>query len=248
MVSPLEDHAGQRRISERLRVAPEIEAVSGLDRFGNIVVTLCADRVDEKLEIEFHTTIERSSGFEIRRVDPRWLSDPAFREPTPLTRPDGAIRAAAERLRQESRDDVELAAAINAFVFGHMTYRKDATSVATTAAEAFALRAGVCQDYAHVMLSIARACGLSARYVSGHMIGEAATHAWTEIVLPSEDRGAAVAWPFDPTNNRPESLDYVVVAIGRDYGDVAPTSGTFEAPYNGVLTVENHVVAKKSGG
>jgi transglutaminase-like putative cysteine protease len=140
------------------------------------------------------------------------------------------------KLKRLSANDAELVASINGFVFETMTYRKDVTSVSTTAAQAFGLRAGVCQDYAHVVIALARACGLAARYVSGHLLGEGGTHAWIEIILPSEDGEGAVAWPFDPTHNRRESLDYIAVAIGRDYSDVAPTSGTFEAPYNGALT------------
>ena len=65
-----------------------------------------------------------------------------------------------------------------------MRYAHGVTGVKTTAAEAFALRQGVCQDYAHVMLALCRACGLPARYVSGHLLGEGGTHAWVEVLLP----------------------------------------------------------------
>lgn len=240
IVSPHERHAGQRRIAESLRVTPDVCITKTSDALGNSIVHFFAERIDRTLEIEIESTIERRAGFEIRATEPHWLTDTAFRAWTPLTQADSAILAAARRLRAESSNDVELAAAINAFVFDTMSYRKDVTDVTTTAAQAFALRAGVCQDYAHVMLALTRECGLAARYVSGHLLGEGGTHAWVEILLPSED-GGAVAWPFDPTHNRRESLDYIVVAIGRDYADVAPTSGTFEAPYNGVLTAEKKV-------
>jgi len=241
LVSPLDSDGGQRRLSRRLSISPDVAVMTQTDAFGNDVVYFDAERVEGKLEIEAESLVERRHGFELRRVDPRWLSDPLFRASTALTRPDGALDAVALELKRESANDVELVAAINAFVFGAMTYRKDVTNVATTASEAFRLRAGVCQDYAHVVIAIARACGLAARYVSGHLLGEGGTHAWVEIVLPSEDGQSAVAWPFDPTHNRRESLDYIVVAIGRDYSDVAPTSGTFEAPYNGTLTCEKVV-------
>ena len=236
LVSPLDYDSGQQRLVKRVRVLPEIAVVHGTDFFGNDVVFLHADRIDGKLDIDVESIVERRAGFELRRVDFRWLTDPVFRAHTPLTRPDGAIRSAARQLKRDSANDAELAASINAFVFNTMIYRRDVTNVATTAAEAFRLRAGVCQDYAHVVISLARECGLVARYVSGHLLGEGGTHAWVEIVLPSEDGEGAVAWPFDPTHNRRESLEYIVVAIGRDYNDVAPTSGTFDAPYNGVLT------------
>ena len=92
-------------------------------------------------------------------------------------------------------------------------------------------RRGVCQDYAHVMLALCRLRGLPARYVSGHLLGEGGTHAWVEVLLPDPDRLRAASWrsPFDPTHGRGAGLNYVTVAVGRDYGDVAPTSGTYRA-------------------
>ena len=121
----------------------------------------------------------------------------------------------------------------------YLTERVDtlAKTVATTAAEAWAGGAGVCQDYAHCMLALARLCGLSARYVSGHLLGEGGTHAWVEVLVPHPQQPEYVsAVPFDPTHNRRAGLRYVTVAVGRDYADVAPTSGTYEGPYDGVLT------------
>jgi transglutaminase-like putative cysteine protease len=106
-----------------------------------------------------------------------------------------------------------------------MRFVAGSTTVRTTAAQAFAQRSGVCQDFAHVTLTLARACGIACRYVSGHLVGEGATHAWVELILPQ--RADAVVTALDPTNNRAVSMKYVVVAVGRDYADVAPTSGSF---------------------
>ena len=122
-------------------------------------------------------------------------------------------------------------------VHDQLRYDWGATTVATTAAEAWAGGAGVCQDYAHCMLALARLCGLSARYVSGHLLGEGGTHAWVEILVPHPRAPECVsAVPFDPTHVRRAGLRYVTVAVGRDYADVAPTSGTYDGPYEGVLT------------
>jgi transglutaminase-like putative cysteine protease len=241
LISPLDLDAGQRRLKKQLRVSPDVSVVAGTDAFGNDVVRFDAERIEGRLDIEAEILVERRRGFDFRRVDARWLTDPLFRSHTALTRPDAAIHAAALQLQGQSANDAELVASINTFVFEKMAYRKDVTNVTTTAAQAFRLRAGVCQDYAHIVLALSRSCGLSARYISGHLLGEGGTHAWVEIILPSEDGEGAVAWPFDPTHNRRESLDYIVVAIGRDYQDVAPTSGTFDAPYNGTLTCEKYV-------
>ena len=84
-------------------------------------------------------------------------------------------------------------------VHDHLRYDWGVTSIATTAAEAWAGGAGVCQDYAHCMLALARLCGLSARYVSGHLLGEGGTHAWVEILVPHPQEPECVsAVPFDP--------------------------------------------------
>ena len=98
---------------------------------------------------------------------------------------------------------------------------------------------GVCQDYAHVMLSLCRVVGVPARYVSGHLVGEGGSHAWVEVVVSDAlARGTSrtVAVAFDPTHNRRAGQGYFTVAIGRDYNHVAPTSGTFEGKDPGVLS------------
>jgi transglutaminase-like putative cysteine protease len=117
-----------------------------------------------------------------------------------------------------------------------MTYTPGVTSVETTAAEALALSQGVCQDYAHVMLALCRLCDLPARYVSGHLLGEGGTHAWVDVLLPE-----AVVVAFDPTHGREVSLSYVTVAVGRDYRDVAPTSGSYTASFKGQLSSQRRV-------
>ena len=124
-----------------------------------------------------------------------------------------------------------------------MSYQAGLTDVSTTAAQALALGRGVCQDYAHVMLALCRACHLPARYVSGHLIGEGGTHAWVEVLLPADDgTGEAIAWPFDPTHASRGGLNQVSIAVGGDYADVAPTSGTYNADVAGRLTTSKRVL------
>jgi transglutaminase-like putative cysteine protease len=92
------------------------------------------------------------------------------------------------------------------------------------------------------MLALCRACGLPARYVSGHLVGEGGTHAWVEVVLPTRDgTGDAIAWTFDPTHASRGGLNYVTIAVGGDYSDVAPTSGTYVAPVRGRLSTRKRV-------
>ncbi len=141
---------------------------------------------------------------------------------------------AAAELRSLHPNQHELAVEIVHFVHAHMTYTKGVTDVFTTAATAFAQARGVCQDYAHVAISIARAAGLSARYVSGHLLGEGATHAWVEFLVADRKHGPLVL-SYDPTYCKETDFRYIVVAIGRDYDDVPPTSGVFTGPKSGKL-------------
>ena len=85
------------------------------------------------------------------------------------------------------------------------------------------------------VLSSDPAARLPAPYNSGHLLGEGRSHAWLEVLMLAAD-GNLVAMPFDPTNHRRANLSYITIAVGRDYRDVAPTSGSFIAPYQGQLT------------
>jgi transglutaminase-like putative cysteine protease len=92
------------------------------------------------------------------------------------------------------------------------------------------------------MLAVCRACGLPSRYVSGHLLGQGGTHAWVEVVLPTRDgTGDAIAHAFDPTHASRGGLGYVTVAVGADYSDVAPTSGTYLSGSSGTLTASKRV-------
>ena len=117
-----------------------------------------------------------------------------------------------------------------------MTYRSGVTSVTTTAAEALAAGHGVCQDYAHVMLALCRLLELPARYVSGHLLGQGGTHAWVEAIVPRGEGAEAIA--LDPCNRRRADGGYLTIATGRDYNDVAPSSGSYYGASAGQLTAE----------
>jgi transglutaminase-like putative cysteine protease len=108
------------------------------------------------------------------------------------------------------------------------------TGYSTPAAMALHLGTGVCQDYAHILLALLRLLNVPARYVSGHLIGEGAPHAWVEAFI-ERDAGAVEVIGFDPTHARRTRLDYLTVAVGRDFADVSPTSGTYSGPALGRL-------------
>lgn len=211
-----------------------------VDRFGNVVLDVFADEVSTSIEFVADVMVERRAS-EPNLLAGGWPPEDWLLDPTPLTAADGRIQTAAEELAAGAEYGLQLADRINDWVYGSLTYRHNVTGVRTTAAEALAIGSGVCQDYAHLMLAIARACGLPSRYVSGHMVGQGGTHAWVEVVLPAEGGRDAVAWAFDPTHASRVGLGYVTIAVGRDYADVAPTSGTYRSGGRGRLTTSKQV-------
>jgi transglutaminase-like putative cysteine protease len=242
VVIPPERFGDQVRIDHRLLVAAaEARVEDRIDRFGNLVHAVFAPVVVGSVEFTASVRLERRAR-EPNRLADGWLRDGYLFEPTALTVPDRRIREAAERLRDRATWGLDLAEAINDWVYQSMTYLHGSTGVRTTGAEALMLGRGVCQDYAHLMLSLCRACSLPARYVSGHLVGEGGTHAWVEVVLPTDDgTGEAIAWAFDPTHACRGGLNYVTVAVGGDYSDVAPTSGTYVAPVRGRLQTRKRI-------
>lgn len=234
MVLPPAVRGDQVRVLHRLEVhGAEARVVESFDRFGNVVVDVRAALVTDHVEFEIRVEADRLSG-----VLPTALGvaeHRRFSAPSPLTSPDPALRAAAADLGASGDRGLELADRINGWTHTAMGYRHGVTGVRTTAAEALALGLGVCQDYAHVMLTLCRLSGLSARYVSGHLQGEGGSHAWVEVLVPS----GAVA--FDPTNGRRAGSNYLTIAVGRDYADVAPTCGTFRGTSCGMLTTSKEL-------
>lgn len=235
VISPRAVHGDQRRLSHDLAVSPDAPARTYRDPFGNDVVALEVAHVETSISFELRSQVARD-----RRTGQHIVSTDALAEhhaaavPRRLIRADEALLDTAADLRRTYGDPGELAYAISERIYREMTYTKDVTDVFTTGAVAFSMRRGVCQDYAHIAIAISRACGLAARYVSGHLLGEGATHAWVEFLVPAGERGARVV-SLDPTNGCATNLRYIVVAIGRDYDDVAPTSGVFEGDAPGSI-------------
>ena len=238
IVVPPDYHDDQRLVTHKLRVSGcDLDTERSYDTFGNVVLDLTLQRVEREVEFTTWVVVEREAGADGSLHSEALPHDARFSEPSRLTRPDDALTAVAAELKATGATGLELADLINACVHDHLRYDSGVTSITTTAAQAWAGGAGVCQDYAHCMLALARLCGLSARYVSGHVLGEGGTHAWVEVLVPHAREPECVsAVAFDPTHNRRAGLRYVTVAVGRDYADVAPTSGTYEGPYEGVLT------------
>jgi len=165
------------------------------------------------------------------------LSPANFIYPTALTRPHAAITAYVAETFWPGRSIFEAARDLTFRIKAEFAYEPGATHVSTPAIDAFNARRGVCQDFAHVMISGLRGLGLPAAYVSGYLRtvpkpgkprlqGADATHAWVALWC-----GQALGWVgFDPTNALIVANDHIVLAVGRDYADVAPISGVVLGP------------------
>jgi transglutaminase-like putative cysteine protease len=150
---------------------------------------------------------------------------------TPLTATDADVVAYARPSFPRGRPLLACVLDLNGRIHRDFAFDKEATDTRTTVKDAFELRAGVCQDLAHVGIACVRAMGLAARYVSGYLlthppagkerlIGADASHAWFSVWTPP------FGWiDFDPTNDMLPSSEHITVAWGRDYSDVAPIHG-----------------------
>jgi transglutaminase-like putative cysteine protease len=121
-------------------------------------------------------------------------------------------------------------------IFSEFTFDPLATTVSTPVTEVFTEKRGVCQDYAHFMLSCLRSLGLAARYVSGYLvtepppgqprlIGADASHAWVSVYCPAQDGGSGFWIDADPTNGIFPDISHITLGWGRDFLDVSPLRG-----------------------
>ncbi len=163
-----------------------------------------------------------------------------YRYPTHLTRPGEKIRAYYEQVVQEllpeifrdrekketgkGADRVEqamIAISLMHRLHKDFSYQKAATDVTTTAEQAFLRGAGVCQDYAHIFISLLRLAGIPARYVTGMLQGEGESHAWVEAALGKYWYG------LDPTNDCTVAAAHIKIGAGRDFADCRISQGIF---------------------
>lgn len=239
----------QKVIDAKIHIAPAPKyLVAMTDRYGN-----CADEIEIE---EAHRTLEVTSEAHVSvepmpHVDPkasmRWedvrrlIERPTAelaQEVVPFlfsgryTAPDLAITAYAKRSFPEARPILAGAIDLMHRIHRDFKYAPGATDVMTPVEHSFAMRAGVCQDLAHIGIACLRSLGFAARYVSGYLLthpppGEAKllgadrSHAWFSVYAPP------FGWiDLDPTNDIQPSDQHITLAWGRDYGDVAPVSGT----------------------
>lgn len=199
------------------------EEVRFVDHFGNharlVSIGSTAQSISVLAEGEVETFDKAGVSGPHQGFAPLWL----FMHDTPLTVRGEAVAAVAAALPPGT--DIERLHALTAEIGLRVAYKPGETAVGTTAEQALAAGAGVCQDHAHVFCAVARALGYPARYVSGYLLMEGqveqvASHAWAEAHVPG------LGWvAFDPANGISPDERYVTLAVGRDYKDAMPVSG-----------------------
>ena len=240
------DGPNQRVTSRLLTIAPPPdERREGVDFFGNATLSVVWHEPIDQITLSLRAEAERLAPA-MADLSPPWAEVAAglsghgigpaspqhFLAASPRIAPDPGITAftrAAVRPDHSARAAVE---AVGRALHKAMTYDAEATDVTTTPLQAFTLRRGVCQDFAQIMIAGLRAMGLPAAYVSGflrtyppegqpRLEGVDAMHAWVAVWC-----GGAQGWvEYDPTNAQWAGEDYITVAMGRDYADVAPVRG-----------------------
>jgi transglutaminase-like putative cysteine protease len=170
---------------------------------------------------------------------------------------DREVEQLARRWMDPHLGFVEAVLAANSGIFREFTYKPGATTISTPLPDVVRQRAGVCQDFAHLLIAVLRVAGVPARYVSGYieteaqaeaarserlpgepddtspLIGATASHGWVEFYTPNR------CWVgLDPTNNQIEGERHIQIGVGRDYSDVPPLKGSFHGPQKQQLNVK----------
>jgi transglutaminase-like putative cysteine protease len=246
------DREHQRVHAAALEITPTpVACREGRDFFGNRITWIGFNQPHDMLTVRVAARIAVDRKVSARRDSPPWenvrevafsSADMSSRGPAHYLFPsrqvslDPEIHDYAALSFAPGRQTLDAAIDLMKRIKTEFVYEVGVTNASTTPPMSFALRRGVCQDFAHVMISSLRSLGLPAAYVSGYLRtaqagdkvrleGSDAMHAWVLVWC-----GEAVGWiGLDPTNGIPASNDHVVLAIGRDYADVAPIDGVIFA-------------------
>lgn len=238
----------QRVMASLLTIEPAPdERRDGVDFFGNPTTAVAWHHPVDQITFRLRAAAERlASGSEADLSPPldalaaelAALPDIGPQSPqhflaaSPRIAPDQAITAFTRNALDTTSTTRAAAEALGRALFEAMTYDGEATDAQTPPETAFAARRGVCQDYAQIMIAGLRACGVPAAYISGflrtypppgqpRLEGVDAMHAWVAVWC-----GRSLGWlEYDPTNGQWAGEDYITVAMGRDYADVAPVKG-----------------------
>jgi transglutaminase-like putative cysteine protease len=231
-------HDGQYVAEWQIDVSTDSRLHMHQDAFGNITHLLTEGPTTD-LTITVGGLIETHNTNGVLRGTDERFPPSLFLRSTALTEVSAAMTAFSRELRSESESDVlGFLHALMLQIHDHMTFDEDPTHSGTSAADAFALKRGVCQDYAHIFIACARAVGVPARFICGHflradgIVHQEAGHAWAEAFAPD------LGWvAFDPANGISATDAHARIAVGLDYLGAAPVRGTRFGGGSETLTV-----------
>jgi transglutaminase-like putative cysteine protease len=233
------DGAGQRCVDFTLELSSGLKPRGYMDGYGNQVNYLNLSRPHTGLSIVSRSVVETGLDGDL---DPgEDLVQDFLRFRPPVTEVEGVREIARLHPVSDPRspDAIETALeSLTRHINREFEYNRLATNVRSTVGEVLELRAGVCQDFAHLLVAVARSMGVPARYVSGYIHeprerGQAASsHAWAEAWVPGK------GWiGYDATRPARTTVHHVRLAVGRDYGDAAPTRGVYVGSATGSMQV-----------
>ena len=249
MLYPIKDE-NQEVQSQRLIISGEPKIETFRDYYGNEVGSFMNTTPHKELQIESHISVVTKPIIfptdEIE-VESQWENLLKIKNTVPfidfLKQENFAALPEVKQIADSGfYNKVSVYVAVqqlNKYVFENFKYIKGITSIETTLDEIWKLRAGVCQDFAHILLVMLRLLNIPARYVSGYVCphdnnqrGEGATHAWVEAYIPF------YGWiGLDPTNNCIVDDSHVRLAIGRKFSDCSPVKGTYKGTAKQTLEV-----------
>ena len=222
---PMEDD-GQKLQSYAIRLEPAAEYGLHRDGFGGWLVCGSCREAHMTFCYDSHGIVRVQGHSQAEPVNPVLKQ---FTELTAMTEELEALWRSLPLKRKSPQQQAEL---LNKAAADSLHYVPGVTGLATTAGQALALGSGVCQDYAHILLALARRSGFAARYCMGLVPGEGATHAWVEIALPDGWHG------YDPTFACEAGEDHVRFAVGRDAADCRTERGIFRGMAEQTLQTE----------
>jgi len=260
------DRPGQKVISHQVEIDPKTSTSGYVDHFGNIVDFFSLPYRHQNLVIKNHALVETTpipfpeKNLELTVQETRQIFTSVMTDVFDYLQPTEVVAIGGESLHWAKKYFPgkailgEVLPRLNEAIHAGFEYTKGATDNSTPLSLIWKSRKGVCQDFAHVALSILRTAGLPSRYVCGYietdtpemyketrprrLIGSVATHAWVEVMLPG------MIWiPLDPTNRQWCNERYVAISYGRDFRDATPLRGTFKG--SGGQKMEVQVIMKR---
>lgn len=240
-LTPL-SYSSQTVLDWRVDVDCDAKVRQGSDGYGNVTHMLYLDQKVQALNVSVTGRVLTQDRAGVVQGLPGDLPPDVFLRSTLLTHSDDALRELGSALEHQGGTELEKLHRLTHAIHLRMEFDAARTVAGTTAAEAFAVRRGVCQDFAHIFIAVARQLNIPARYISGHLFrrdGQAhqpAAHAWAEAWV------GGLGWvAFDPANGICADEAYIRVATGLDYREAAPVAGARRGGGTEELSVDVHV-------